>query len=128
MTINGLGSSLGSFGVSGRNTLDQEAFIQLLVTELSGQNPFEPLSDKDLFQQVATLTSVQGINELRVVMEMSRAQSLLGHQVDYFNAQGELCNGIVDKLTFDGDYVYLHVNGDIIYPEDVFQDYGLPSE
>ena len=128
MTINGVSTSTGVGALGGqKKELDQESFLQLLVTQLSGQNPFEPVSDKELFQQMATLTSVQGINELRHTMALTRAQGMLGHQIDFYDGYGEMRSGVVSKIVFSGNGVMLDVDGLIVSPDRVIQDYGPPK-
>ncbi|MEP0765522.1 MAG: hypothetical protein HRF45_03140 [Fimbriimonadia bacterium] len=128
MTINGVSTATGVGSLGGqKKELDQEAFLQILVTQLSGQNPFEPVSDKELFQQLATLTSVQGINELRHTMALTRAQGMLGHQIDFYDSYGEQRSGVVSKIVFSGSGVMLDVDGLLVSPDRVIQDYGPPK-
>ncbi len=105
--------------------LTQQDFMQLLVTQLAGQNPLQPMDDNQLFQQIATMGNIQGIDEMRAATEMSRAQGMLGHTVDYLDGNGALHNGVVSKLTFDGNSVLLTVGTDQIPASGVKTDYGV---
>ncbi len=48
------------------NSLDKEAFLKLLVTQLANQNPLNPIEDKEFIAQLAqfsTLEQMQNLNE-----------------------------------------------------------------
>lgn len=126
MTINGLSSGTGSNSGARKSTLDQEAFLQLLTLQLASQDPYNAVDDKELFQQMATMTSVQGISEMRSATEMARAQAFIGHKIDYYDSSGRIQTGVVDRITFEGSNVSLSVNGGQIQSSDVYQDYGPP--
>lgn len=125
MTINGLTAGGNAPIRERKNQLDTDSFLQLLITQLSGQDPYNAVDDKAMFEQMATLTGVQSTTEMRATMEMTRAQGLIGHKVDYTDpTTGEMKTGTVDKLTFSGNKVLLTVNGLQILTSDVYQDYG----
>ena len=65
-----------------KNTyLDQAAFLKLLVTQLSTQNPMEPMGDRDFFAQMAQLGTVQGIDRIGSGLQLSQASSMIGKTV-----------------------------------------------
>jgi flagellar hook-length control protein FliK len=61
------GSTASSMtGLTAKKTLDQEAFLQILVTELENQDPMQPLEDKEFITQLAqfsTLEQMQTLNQ-----------------------------------------------------------------
>lgn len=46
------------------NTLGQEDFLRLMITQLSNQDPFQPMENGDFLGQMAQFSTVSGINEL----------------------------------------------------------------
>jgi flagellar basal-body rod modification protein FlgD len=129
VNIGGIASSTDTSSSSGthKTTLDSASFMQLLVAELAGQNPTSPVDDKDLFNQIATLTSVQGISEMRTATQFTRAQGLIGHKVDYYDSDGQLQTGVVTKITFGTDSVELLVGDNQVGLSDIATDYGAST-
>jgi flagellar basal-body rod modification protein FlgD len=129
MNIGGVASTTGTTGTSTthKTTLDSASFMQLLVAELAGQNPTNPVDDKDLFNQIATLTNVQGISEMRTATQFTRAQGLMGHKVDYYDSNGQLQTGKVTKVTFGTDSVQLLIGTNQVDLSSIATDYGAST-
>jgi len=51
------------------NTLGQDAFMQLLVTQMSNQNPLNPQDNSAFVAQLAQFSSVEGITKMNTQME-----------------------------------------------------------
>ncbi|WP_051430799.1 flagellar hook assembly protein FlgD [Thermicanus aegyptius] len=58
------GTNQGSTNPEGRNTLGQDAFLQILVAQLKYQDPLQPMQDRDFIAQMATFSSVQQLIQL----------------------------------------------------------------
>lgn len=68
----------------------QDQFLQLLVTQLQNQDPLDPVSDKDFIAQLATLSQLQGIQDLNAnfgemlkLQQLTNGTSLIGKTVEY---------------------------------------------
>ena len=101
--------------VSSGNSMDKDAFLQLLVAEMKYQDPLQPTSNTDYIAQFAQFSQVESLQNMSDNMDLSRAQGLVGQTVvlSSENAQGETeyITGVVDSVTFEEGVPYLHVNG-----------------
>lgn len=76
MTVNGTsgttgtsnGSSMSSTTVSSK-TLGQDAFMQLLLTQLTHQDPSKPQDDTEFIAQLATFSQLEKLSEIAASMK-----------------------------------------------------------
>ncbi|UNC91749.1 flagellar hook capping FlgD N-terminal domain-containing protein [Candidatus Contubernalis alkaliaceticus] len=133
-TISGITNSYSqqsnSSQVDGFNTLDKNAFMMLLVTQLRYQDPLNPQDNSEFVAQMAQFTSLEQLQNtndnmeklLQVQYEMLfQSQemfqlSLLGRVVTVENEKGEHITGMVTALEFFEGIPQLIVDG---------QAYGL---
>src|SRR5262245_37633148 len=88
MAISPITSPSGQNGGSttqSTNTLDMNTFLTLLTSQLSNQDPLEPMSSGDFASQLAQLGTVQGMDNLQKLSQVSTATSLLGRTVTVTN-------------------------------------------
>ncbi len=71
-----------------KSGMDKEAFFKLLVTELTYQNPMDPVDNKDFIAQLAQFSSLEemqsmgkGFSELAKSSQWSYASGLIGRDV-----------------------------------------------
>ena len=96
--------------------LDRNDFLKILITQLSHQDPTQPVEDKEFIAQMAQFSSLEqitnmneGLSKVADLVARSQALSLLGSAVDI--AEGDTrVSGIVDAVTA-GDYPQILVNG-----------------
>lgn len=96
--------------------LGKNEFLKLLITQLSHQDPTNPLKDQDFIAQMAQFSSLeqmQNISQGIARMEMKQSYSLVGKFVsgpDMIN--GENVAGIAGAIFFDKDGKgYVRVSG-----------------
>lgn len=104
-----------------KNTLDKDAFLKLLVTELKYQNPLEPMQDKEFISQMANFTSLEQMKNLNTGfeklsesltgnmlpgMQMQQATSMIGRNVSYLNKEGQIESGTVDSVIINQGVPY----------------------
>ena len=86
------------------------------MTELTYQDPLEPLSNRDFLAQMAqfagieqTKQTTESVNNLVYLNSSSQSVSLLGKKVELVNG-AELVNGIVSAITFSNDGLTMDID------------------
>lgn len=115
MAIDAIGSVLTPPNVNSNSALSQDDFLKLFLTELTYQDPLEPLSNRDFLAQMAqfagieqTKQTTESVNNLVYLNSSSQSVSLLGKKVELVNG-AELVNGIVSAITFSNDGLTMDV-------------------
>ena len=103
-------------GARANAALDKNDFLKILITQLSHQDPTQPMDDKAFIAQMAQFSSLEqmtnmsdGLTKVANLVAKSQAVSLLGNAVDVANG-GETVSGIVQEVT-GGDFPQILVNG-----------------
>lgn len=58
----------------GAATLDQSDFLKLMTAQLSLQDPFDPVDNKEMIAQMAQFSSLSGINEMSATLKTIAAR------------------------------------------------------
>ncbi len=97
-------------------TLDKNDFLKILMTQLTHQDPTQPMDDKEFIAQMAQFSSLEQITNMNDnlskvagLIAKSQAVGLLGNAVDVVNG-GQVVSGVVDAVTA-GDFPQILVNG-----------------
>lgn len=71
-------------------TLDQQQYMQLMVTQLQNQDPLNPMSDTDFISQLSQFSTQAGIEQLNTsfsnmlsLQQLTQGASLVGLNVVY---------------------------------------------
>lgn len=107
----GSSSNLASTTSSGStSSLGQDAFLQLLVTQLQYQDPLNPMDDKDFVAELAQFSSLEqlteinsGIDGLKAIgqeQEMIGAVNFMGKTLEATGTALNLSNGSATGVTF----------------------------
>jgi len=125
------GSTTNNTRITG-SELDQDAFLQILVSQLQNQDPLSPMEDKDFIAQMAQFSVLEQIQALNANFSFSQASSLIGKNVyakvaNENGSQNEIYGPVTSVMTISGA-PYLEVNGQMIpYNQDiVVYDYADP--
>ena len=106
------------------NTLDKEAFLQLLVAQMKYQDPMEPTSNTESVSQYAQFAQVETMQNMSANMDLQRATSLVGQEVHIktTGASGEstLLSGRVDYVIYENGTPYLVVNEGMYSLDDLY--------
>lgn len=100
-----------------KSNLGKDDFLQLLVAELSNQDPLEPMDDKDFIAQLAQFSSLEQLTDMNNQLQsmtqnnlLGSLSSLIGKEVEWTDeVTGDLGSGIVSAISMqkDGSYVIL---------------------
>jgi flagellar basal-body rod modification protein FlgD len=86
--------------VSGsQQTLNQNDFLQLLVSQMENQDPLNPQSDTDMASQMAQFTSLTQSSAMSSSLSMLQANSLIGSTVTIqTDSVGDTTSGVVQSV------------------------------
>jgi flagellar basal-body rod modification protein FlgD len=113
MNVNGVGRSATDGGVPqlGQRGVGKEDFLRLLVTQLSNQNPLEPMDGTGFVTQLAQFSSLEqlaGVNErlealsaAQIGLVSGQSIALVGRTVSFRGNQVALEEGGRATLAFD---------------------------
>ncbi len=105
------------------DSLNKDAFLNLLVTQLRYQNPLEPMDDKEFISQMAQFTSLEQAQNTNKIARLNSAYGMVGKLISatISSETGELqdVTGIVDSVRIVGDEAYLVVDSKEIPYESV---------
>lgn len=106
---------------SGAPSLSQEDFLQIMISELTNQDPLEPMDNGQFLDQLTQMQSLEattklteGIESLVLGQQISSAGVLIGQQVSGVSADGSLVEGVVDRAVLDGDQVQLGIGSQFL--------------
>lgn len=132
MAVNGIDTSAAAAAVSkakndkttsGNSSLDKDAFLQLLVTQMQYQDPLEPTDNTEYMSQLAQFSELESMNNLSSSFSKSQALGLVGQYVilNTTNASGAQTQvaGLVQYVTVKDNQALLCVN-DKYYTMDEF--------
>lgn len=105
------------------NSLDKDAFLQLLVAQMKYQDPLEPTSNTEYISQYATFSELEQMQNMSASMDLFRASALVGQTVllNIRDSQGRLTQvqGPVDFVTYENNKAYLSIRGELYSMDDL---------
>jgi len=136
-TLNATSQSTGSASSAAarnpRAELGKDAFLRILVTQLSNQDPMNPLEDQDFIAQLAQFSVLEELQTLSSGAAFSQANSLVGKNIytTLTTSDGqtrEIYGCVTCALTISGE-PFLEVNGQYVpYNQNiVVYDYAGPK-
>jgi flagellar basal-body rod modification protein FlgD len=115
--INAINATLGmtpsstSQTTNATSTLTQADFLQLLVTQMTSQDPLSPVSDTDMAAQMAQFSALQTAQTTDADVKVSQANSLLGRTVVVTDTSGSQTSGLVSAVEIQAGTPEVVVNG-----------------
>jgi flagellar basal-body rod modification protein FlgD len=90
--------------------LDQQAFLKLLSTQLSNQDPTAPQDQSQMLAQLAQFSTVEGINNMQASQTHTQASDLLGKTIQasvVVDNKPQALSGKVNSVSWDTSGVHL---------------------
>lgn len=126
--VDSFNTQIEAQGMGSKSDLDQADFLKLLVTQLTTQDPTDPMDDKEFISQMANFSSLDQMTEMAESMNdfvkefsFTKAVSLVNKEVSYVDALGNYVSGVVQSIKVkDGD-AFLNVDGTEVDLSDVVE-------
>ncbi len=113
-------SSAVTDAVSSNNDLGKDAFLKILITQLSNQDPLDPLKDTEFIAQMAQFSTLEQITNMNKSIEQmaalnkASAVSYIGRVIEYTDDDGLPAYSQVGYVRFENGKVILNtVDGDV---------------
>ncbi len=105
MAVSSVSSGNGSTTISnalqqttGDQALDQNAFLKLLVTQLTNQDPLNPQDQSQFLAQLAQFSTVEGVNNMATSESHLQASTMLGRTVDATIVNNNVPQSVTGKV------------------------------
>jgi flagellar basal-body rod modification protein FlgD len=106
------GADAAQAAAAANQTLTQANFLQLLVTQMSSQDPLNPQSDTEFAAQLAQFSALQQSQAMAQNMSVLQANSMIGEMVTVSPANGTApLTGQVTGVQIQSGTPVLLVNG-----------------
>ena len=120
VTNNTTTNSSSSVTTATNNELGKDAFLKLLIAELSNQDPLNPVEDREFISQMATFSSLEQMQNMNKTLEsMSEANkfsavSYIGKAIAFTNDEGKQVPAMVNAVWFENGKTILDTTeGDV---------------
>ena len=102
------------------NELGKDAFLKLLIAELSNQDPTNPVEDREFISQMATFSTLEQMQNMNSTLtsmaEVNKysASSYIGKAIAFTNDEGKQIPALVNAVWFeDGKTILDTTEGDV---------------
>ena len=113
------------------NALDSSQFMEILMAELTHQNPLEPMNNAEMMSQFSQLNSLQELRNIHTAMDKVSASnqviylaSLIGKTVKVNRPDGNVLEGVVEEVITEKDNPQLRVGTEKVSVNDVIEVKG----
>lgn len=119
-------SNSSTSGTGAGGALDKNAFLKLLTTQLSNQDPMKPMDDTSFVSEMAQFSSLEQMQNLNDTMtksatfaDLSQASGMIGKYVQLVdtntdgsgNSNSSTVTGLVTEVRQSGDATNVVING-----------------
>lgn len=106
--------------------LERDSFMQLLLLQMRSQDPMNPMDSAQMFAQMAQLTTLEQLWDMRDLLseanktqQLGQGAMLIGRYVEAANPKTGQVVGLVDEARMVSGEVLLHIDGKQVRLEDV---------
>ena len=100
-------------------TLSEQDFLNLLVTQMTSQDPLNPMTNQDMLSEMVQFSTLQGnttmqstLADMQSSQTFSDANSLIGKQVSLeTDSSGDTTQGVVSGVDLSSGTAQIIVNG-----------------
>jgi flagellar basal-body rod modification protein FlgD len=119
-TTSSSSASSGSSSTSSvsSQSLTEDDFLNLLVKQITTQDPMNPQSDTDFIAQLAQFSALEesktmesDLSKLNTTQQTTQASSYLGKTVSITSDDGTTTSGVVSSIDLSGSTPQIVVNG-----------------
>lgn len=119
-------NSLSKAKTKSSNSLDKDAFLQLLVAQMKYQDPLEPTDNTEYISQLANFSELEEMQNMVSSNELSRASSLVGESVilkvtNSTTGGTEIVSGQVDYVVYENNKAYVSIKDSLYSIDDVYE-------
>ena len=98
--------------------MSQQDFLNLLVTQMTAQDPLNPMTNQDMLTQMVQFSTLQAntnlqsnLTAMQVGQEFQAATTLIGRQVSLQGDSGSTIQGVVTGVDVSSGLPQIVVNG-----------------
>ena len=119
MWVSSVAAGSSTSSTSGVQTITGEDFMSLLITQMSNQDPMNPMSNEDMSAQLAQFASLDELETMNTTMadqltssSLSFASSLIGSPILAINSKTKnTVEGVVESVSITDSVPYINVGG-----------------
>jgi len=107
-----------AFTSAASQTLSEQDFLNLLVTQMTSQDPMNPMTNQDMLSQMVQFSTLQGNTTMQSTLAgmqsgqaFSEANSMIGQQVNLQVDKSTTAQGVVSGVDLSSGTPQIVVNG-----------------
>ena len=108
-------------------TLGQQQFMELLITQIQHQDPFEPVAQEDFLTQLSQFSVAEGVQSLNVrfddmlqLQTLFQGTQLAGKAVEFSSpTTGKRTQGIIDEARVSDGLIDFRIGNEWISLNDI---------
>jgi flagellar basal-body rod modification protein FlgD len=138
MQVNGISgtnqistNSVANQARASSNALDSSQFMEILMAQLTHQNPLEPMNNAEMMSQFSQLNSLQELRDIHTAVDKLSASnqviylaSLIGKTVKVNRPDGNVLEGVVEEVITEKDNPQLRIGTEKVSVNDVIEVKG----
>ena len=113
------------------NAMDSGQFMQILLAQLTHQNPLEPMNNAEMMTQFSQLNSLQELRDIHVAVDKLSSSnqvlylaSLIGKTVKVNRPDGNYLEGVVEEVITEKDNPQIRIGTEEVSVNDILEIKG----